>query len=262
MSDALGLEPGACPNCTAPRAGLYCSACGQKAAPLNPSLRFFLHELAHELLDIDGKIFRSVRLLVTRPGFLTREIFAGRRASYVSPVRLYLIFSIFAFAVGAAVPTQFNASFTASPGETLTQAQLEIETTVEAAINDWLPRAMFVLVPLFAALVMLVRRKTGLNYPQHLYFALHFHAFWFLLRGIASMFGAVGDFAGTSATIAAHLLSIGYLLVSFRGVYGTTFFGTLWRCGTVVVLYMIGLIITLIAIALPFMLAAYSGSAS
>ena len=31
------------------------------------------------------EIFRSVRLLLTRPGFLTQEQFAGRRASYVSP---------------------------------------------------------------------------------------------------------------------------------------------------------------------------------
>ena len=35
---------------------------------------------------------------------------------------------------------------------------------------------MFVLVPLFAALVMLRRRSSGHTYPQHLYFALHVHA--------------------------------------------------------------------------------------
>jgi hypothetical protein len=41
------------------------------------------------------------------------------------------------------------------------------------ALVEWVPRAMFVLVPLFAGLVALMVRRSGRNYPQHLYFALH-----------------------------------------------------------------------------------------
>ncbi len=93
--------PAACPNCGNRRVGRYCSICGQKASPLAPTLGYFMHELTHEVLHVDGKIFRSLRLLLTRPGFLTREIFAGRRASYISPIRLYLTPSILAYALGA-----------------------------------------------------------------------------------------------------------------------------------------------------------------
>src|SRR5688500_10451261 len=76
--EATALHSGAaaCPNCGDLRVGSYCSTCGQKAAPLAPTLGYFLHELTHELLNVDGKIFRSVRLLLTQPGFLTREFFA------------------------------------------------------------------------------------------------------------------------------------------------------------------------------------------
>jgi hypothetical protein len=38
--------------------GAFCAQCGQKAAPLNPSLGEFLHELFHELAHVDGKIFQ------------------------------------------------------------------------------------------------------------------------------------------------------------------------------------------------------------
>src|SRR5688500_699872 len=92
---------GACLNCGAQRPGQFCAACGQKALPLAPTFGYFVHELTHEVLNVDGKIFRSLRLLLTRPGFLTREIFRGRRASYVSPLRLYLLASVLSFALGA-----------------------------------------------------------------------------------------------------------------------------------------------------------------
>src|SRR5262245_26809083 len=87
-----------CANCGARLAGPYCATCGQKARPPNPTTRDFLSELAAELFNFDGKVFRSIWLLFARPGFLTREAFLDRRASYVSPIRLYLIFSVLFFA--------------------------------------------------------------------------------------------------------------------------------------------------------------------
>src|SRR5678816_4577040 len=94
----------ACPNCGAALDGAFCAQCGQKAAPLNPSLSQFIHELFHEIAHVDGKILQSVRLLFTRPGFLSREQFEGRRARYVSPIRLYLIFSVVYFGAAAFAP--------------------------------------------------------------------------------------------------------------------------------------------------------------
>ena len=65
----------ACPNCGAAVAGAFCATCGQKEGALDPSLTEFFHELLHEVAHVDGKIVRSVWLLVTGPGFLSREQF-------------------------------------------------------------------------------------------------------------------------------------------------------------------------------------------
>jgi len=67
-----------CPNCGRPLDGAFCATCGQKVRSLNPTLHDLLLDLTHELLHVDGKIFQSVRLLLMRPGFLTREYFEGR----------------------------------------------------------------------------------------------------------------------------------------------------------------------------------------
>ena len=93
-----------CLNCGAPLQGPFCAHCGQRVAAARPTLHHFLHEATHEFLHVDGKIWRSLWLLFRRPGFLTREYFAGRRVRYVGPVRLYLLFSVLYFAVSTLLP--------------------------------------------------------------------------------------------------------------------------------------------------------------
>jgi len=260
MSNPLGLEPAAaCANCATPLTGKYCYACGQKTTPLTPTLKYFLHELTHELVNVDGRIYRSLRLLLTLPGSLTREMFLGRRASYVSPIRLYLIASVLYFGMGGLFGVYGNDDFlkyTADPGEVVDPAfverMAEANRTIAIAINVQLPRALFVLVPLFAALVMLVRRRGGHTYPQHLYFALHLHATYFFLAAAGVLAGLVTLPYVEPVTGAFILLYlVAYFFVAFRRVYDTTIWGTLWRVVIVALLYIAALAFTVVAIAAP-----------
>ena len=258
--------PASCPNCGALRAGSYCAACGQKAMPMAPTLSYFAHELTHELLHVDGKIFRSLRLLLARPGLLTQEIFAGRRASYVSPIRLYLIASILAFAVSAVFGRfgEVNFDYTPDPGEAVDPAMLqrmeEVERTIVTALTDWMPRAMFVLVPLFAALVMLFRRRGGHTYPQHLYFALHVHAAWFFAVAAKELVEAAPLwYVAVPGGTLAWLYIVGYFPVAFARVYATTIWGTLWRTAIIGLLYIVLLFAAVVAIAAPTVLPLFVG---
>lgn len=45
----------------------------------------------HELLHVDGKIWRTVMALFTRPGALTLAYWQGRRAQWIGPFRILLI---------------------------------------------------------------------------------------------------------------------------------------------------------------------------
>jgi hypothetical protein len=270
-SGAHATSPVECPNCGTPRVGSYCSSCGQKAMPLRPTVHYFAHELTHELLHFDGKIFRSLRLLLTRPGFLTREIFAGRRASYISPIRLYLLASVVAFAIGAfGTLDQANLQYIPEAGDseaTIRQGEAQLEAAERAfntAMNVWLPRAMFVLVPLFAALVMLFRRGSGLTYPQHLYFALHVHAAGFFAYALDSLFEAVAvlGFAASAMDVATELYMLGYFFVAFRRVYETTIAGTLWRGLTIAFIYLAILLLVFLAIGAPAVWPLFTGGST
>ena len=213
-ADAHMTRPSQCSNCGAALGGAFCAQCGQKVTPLNPSLREFLHDFFHELAHFDGKIIQSARFLLTRPGYLLREYFEGRRAGYVSPIRLYLVFSILYFAAVAFAPLSGpRIACTSCPPEIKEFA----EQQMREAFVEWTPRAMFLLVPVFAGLIALAARRSGRNYPQHLYFALHVHAAWF--------------FAGTVGAL-ANAGAVPYLTAFLGGaaaVYSAWYFGLAFR---------------------------------
>ena len=81
-----------CASCARPLAGRYCSHCGEEVVdPHALTVRHFVaHTLAHETLHLDGKVWRTLRCLFLRPGFLTAEYRAGRRRVYVNPVRIFI----------------------------------------------------------------------------------------------------------------------------------------------------------------------------
>lgn len=83
----------ACLNCGTGLLGSHCHVCGQ-AAHVHRTLGAFFHDLLHGVFHFEGKIWRTLPLLALRPGKLTREYIDGRRASYISPIALFL-FSIF-----------------------------------------------------------------------------------------------------------------------------------------------------------------------
>ncbi|MGH8853810.1 MAG: DUF3667 domain-containing protein [Telluria sp.] len=88
-----------CKNCDATASGNFCHQCGQATHLHVPSAREFLHEFLAHYVAVEGKLWRSLKLLVLKPGLLTREYIEGRRVRYVEPLRLYLSFSIIFFAL-------------------------------------------------------------------------------------------------------------------------------------------------------------------
>ena len=82
-----------CLNCGTELVGGYCHACGQHSH-VHRTLTAFWHDLAHGVLHLDGKIWRTLPMLAWRPGELTRRYAHGERAKFVSPMALFL-FSVF-----------------------------------------------------------------------------------------------------------------------------------------------------------------------
>ncbi len=91
-----------CQNCGNQVTQRYCGACGQRAEPPVHSLVHFSQVAAEDLTHADSRLWRTLGALLYRPGFLTVEFLAGRRARYLPPVRLYLVLSVAFFLFAAA----------------------------------------------------------------------------------------------------------------------------------------------------------------
>lgn len=95
-------ERALCPNCSSPLkiTDRYCPECGQKR--LDHEDLSFSHLFRESFLDyfhFDSKLFLSLKPLVFRPGYLTREFMEGRRNRYIQPFKLFLMLSIIFFLV-------------------------------------------------------------------------------------------------------------------------------------------------------------------
>src|SRR5271166_883207 len=99
------LESAACGNCGEPLAGPFWYQCGQHAHESARSLSALWHNAWSDLTQGDGRLSRTMRLLMLRPGQLTVEYFHDRRAAFWPPVRLYLAVSIVFFAFSWLVPS-------------------------------------------------------------------------------------------------------------------------------------------------------------
>lgn len=113
-----------CPNCGAQRAGRFCGACGQNDRSYLRATREIVGEVLSEVFDLDSRLGRTLKYLVLRPGYLSSEFSSDRRASYVSPVRLYIVVSLVFFGV-LSLTTRFEPSETVH--ETVKPAEVESE---------------------------------------------------------------------------------------------------------------------------------------
>lgn len=98
---------GVCANCGAAIHGNYCAACGQPAH-VHRTLGHMVEEFLHGLLHFDTRAWRTLPMLVFRPGTLTRDYIHGKRARFISPLAMFLLFvftmfAVFAFTGGAPI---------------------------------------------------------------------------------------------------------------------------------------------------------------
>lgn len=208
-----------CLNCGVALSGAFCGVCGQRSVPPNPTISDLAGDAWHELSGYDGRVAETFRGLL-RPGRLTIEYLQGRRARYLSPIRLYLIVSVLYFVVSAAVPpTRTRAGAISGPGgvnisvagsnserpddltdedraqllaevdeqlwilRPMLRAMAEDQAGFRARAFTIMPRVFFAMLPVFAAIVALFYRRR--HFPTALVFAAHLHAFAFLIFTIS-----------------------------------------------------------------------------
>ena len=84
----------------------YCPNCGQENNNNSVSFGTLVFDFFSNYFALDSKFSKSIKPFFIYPGYLTNKFIVGQRASFVNPVRLYLIISLFYFLIFSVVGTR------------------------------------------------------------------------------------------------------------------------------------------------------------
>ncbi|HTB26485.1 MAG TPA: DUF3667 domain-containing protein [Puia sp.] len=320
-----------CLNCGHYVEERYCTHCGQENVEVKESFRHLIGHFFSDLTHYDSKFFTSLKDLLFKPGYLTNEYLAGRRANYLHPIRMYVFVSFLYFLVtlsfnGLESKTEeaiaktaeqntrnqiadslrimlsigeknsingkikdsviknilakidtgtthnidftfiFNVDYKSLIAFDSSQRLLPVQKR-ERGLKPWMyhrwlhtinlygikgtifrvtdrtehfiPKMMFVLLPLFALLLKLFYNKKKYYYSDHVIFSLHFHTAVFLIFLVFSILTLLFHSFARDAQNFEYLLVIIYLGIALRRTYGQSSFITILKAIGLTLLYSI-----------------------
>ena len=241
----------------------YCSHCGEKRQdPTDWKLSSILGEAFSEITDLEhSKLWQTFRLLLFKPGQLTRHYWNGRRKRYLGPIKLYLVFfavTLLFYSIHRPTAVYDVRTFTATnsklarhmddvakkrgvPADQVTQE-------VNSNLHRYLSTSQL-FYPLVVALALrLLLRRRRLHFAEHFIFALHILTFIYLTFLVAwPLFVLFGIDTSRSQytpaylaiTFASLVWTAAYLLLALRRAYGEPWIPALVKGFLLFVTYML-----------------------
>jgi hypothetical protein len=193
-----------CVGCDAEVSGPYCASCGEATTHHDYSLKHLVEELFEAFAHVDGRVFSTFRMLITRPGQLASDYLIGRRKSQMGPVQLFVVcnviyFLLQPFTLFATFTSSLEIQRTARPwssvARSMTDARVAARGTSFAKygreFNETAHlqgKTLIILnVPIFALGVWVLHRRARRFYGEHLVFAFYTYSFVVLWIGVSTL---------------------------------------------------------------------------
>jgi len=222
------------------------------------ALREILRDTVMQLLSFESKAWQTFSRLVAAPGSLTAEYFAGRRARYIRPLRLYLWVSVLTISTteifglhlglrlpgdegiylfdtssylgisegdtGLLSPMHFVLQHVDAPGLTRFKSMsLEAQTAyVLQRRHQILKYFMLLLVPVFALVLQLCYRDPRWRFPDYLVFCLHSQSFLLIALVVEALLPV-------SLALLVSAWVVAYYFIALRHVFAASWLATALR---------------------------------
>jgi hypothetical protein len=217
-----------CPTCREECGTHFCGRCGEKRLDQRDlTVAGLVGHALESLTNVDGRVFRSIRDLVMRPGALTAAYMRGQRRPYVAPFQMFLVTNVLFFVLQSALGFQVlsndlgshigtwtgSRQYYSAIARPIAERRLAATGRTIEQYTDVFNQAVRVnakglvvaMVPL-VGLVLLAAFPRG-RYPvaTAIVLALHFLAFFLLLETLAM------PLLGVPAGMLLSALSLGWL---------------------------------------------------
>ncbi|QKJ31649.1 DUF3667 domain-containing protein [Mucilaginibacter mali] len=219
-----------CKTCGNSHPEKFCPSCGEKSFdPKQLSLKEFAEELFEGFMHFDNKFFRTVKMLITKPGQLSLEYTHGRRVYFMRPIQFFLVVNLLFFVL--AFHNMYSLSLynyiTFTPftnyntkqiiGGLLAEKHLtlaEYTQLFNEKIKVLSKEMIFLFIPLYGGIFALFFFKKKQYFVEHLTFATHFCAFILLLALASFYFVTLPFYAITRISYSADFDNISSLLTT------------------------------------------------
>ncbi|MBT1701404.1 DUF3667 domain-containing protein [Fulvivirgaceae bacterium PWU4] len=208
MSHKKYREETNCLNCGATVDHKYCPECGQENVEIRDS---FFHMVGHFIADYlhyDSKFFQSLRLLFTRPGFLTQQYLEGKRVRFIHPLRLFFFVTIIMVLLASLYYKKYehqikneNIEVVTTTDSTSTKQKLSdvdmnklndnagAQNLVHIAqgfdnITHNLKYISFFLLPVYALAFSILYSRRNYYYVDHLVHTIHLQSFAYIVLSV------------------------------------------------------------------------------
>ncbi|MGH8766312.1 MAG: DUF3667 domain-containing protein [Burkholderiales bacterium] len=246
-----------CPMCTVALTTAYCPTCGERRPQARDlTLPGLLRLLYKSFSHVDGKLFRSLRLLVIRPGFLTQAYAQGRRQSYIGPFALFFSVNALFFVTqslmsvnifSTPLDSHLHGQDWSALANSLVAQRLD---ATQSSLQRFAPlfdqavalnaKSLIVLMALvFSVLLPLAFHQSRSPVVVHVAFSLHLYAFLLLLFCVLSAVAAVDVLFGGAGLKSARMDNIltainlaacaTYLYLATGTVYGARGAGRVFK---------------------------------
>jgi len=235
-----------CKNCDNILKGKYCSKCGQKDVQIL-KLNQVIIDFFDEVLNFDSRLFRTLKYLILKPGFLTKEYWNGKRMKYISPFRLIILTSFIYFII---LPYLLDTSNTLVEAPDISKDKLDLINIRLKETALFLAKYIFLAFTPFGAIILsfLYRIKKHL-YIHHSIALLHWSSFNFFISSISStIIYFFRSYESTLDIINISLILL-YLFLILKNLYNESLFKTFFKF-TIITISLILFTIALVGVSI------------
>jgi hypothetical protein len=205
MSHKKYRDEKVCLNCGATVERKFCPECGQENLELNENFFHIAFHTVGDFFHYDSMFFRSIIPLFTKPGFLTKEYWNGRRVRYIHPVRMFFFVTIIFMIVTSIfyrhfkdkiIITETTTEITNPFKRKIDKYAPSVEFTEDNLVKDMAYKGMdkffaylkyisFFMLPIYALIFQVLYRREKSLYVNHLVYVLHLQSFAYILISLS-----------------------------------------------------------------------------
>lgn len=203
-----------CLNCGTVVGGQFCSECGQPASTRRLQTSEVFVEIAKKISNLDSRVWNTVIGLTTHPGRVCRDYVEGKRIGYVPPLRYCMVVLATVILWYAFIGVDLA---TASPdfGFETSEKTRAVRQVVGTYVAKHLNVVVIAAIPIYAAIVALLFRRSGMNYAEVVAFVLYVMAHIMLLALMLSFFRAAAPTAVMAVRIAFQVVFFSWAAAGF-----------------------------------------------